>query len=207
MQLDTLRTYEYYAHPPGPLARKTLLWGPPKYPAARRIVLFSTFEECMPVKYRPQIPRYYPPGVKVVVLNLKLPKRGGEWSRLDVPPTPPELERVTVILAPSLDPPAYDPEAQMATVTSTPDDKPAQRAISDLVAVLARLGAPATLVGWENLDRNLVKRGILEPLEEAGVTLRRSDEVRKEIGEREWAILTREAPLPSPAWMTPQPMV
>lgn len=206
VQLDTLRTYEYYAHPPGPLSRKTLLWGTPQYPSARRLVLFSTLEQCKHVKYRPQVPRFYPPGVQEVVLNLRLPGRGGEWGRLDVPPSPPPLERVTVIFAPSLHEPACREGRDTASLDAS-EGEPAYLAIADLVAIIVRLGAPTTLVGWEKLDQRLVKRGVLASLEEAGVSLRRSDEVRSKVGRKEWSILTREAPLPSTAWMTPQSMV
>ncbi|TXT15234.1 uncharacterized protein COLE_01427 [Cutaneotrichosporon oleaginosum] len=205
--LDTLRTYEYYAHSPGPLARKTLLWGPPYCPPARRLVLFSTLEQCTHVKYRPQIPRYYPPGVKEVVLNLRLPGRGGEWGRLDVPPKGPELDPVTVVLTPSSHSHQCSSEKMLDGVplaSDSVDDKTAHRAFTDLAAVLDRLAAPTTLVGWEHLDQRLVKRDVLAPLEEQGVELRRADVVRKIIGEHEWGILTREAPLPSEAWTVPQ---
>lgn len=166
-------------------------------------MLFSTLEHCSHTKYRPQIPRYYPPGVREVVLNFKLPGRGEEWGRLDVPAAPPVLERVTVILTPSWDSPPYGPERlgtpEVAPMRDETDDVPVHRAIADLVAVLARLDAPATLVGWDLLDQRLVDCGVLAQLEEAGVILRRADDMRKEIGEREWDVLTREAPQLSPA--------
>ncbi|BEJ00193.1 hypothetical protein CcaverHIS631_0500500 [Cutaneotrichosporon cavernicola] len=202
LQLHTLRLYEYYAAALGPDARKTLIWGPPSYPSARRIVVFSTFEQCAHVKHRPQI-LYYPPSVREVVLNLKLPGVGRKWGRLDVPGAPPELEHVTVILTPSLQPnPASLSLGEDPPLDEDELDSPRTRAVEDLVAVIRRLGAPATVIGSEHLDRKLVERGLLVSLREVGVALRRVDEVRKEIGDREWDVLTCEAPLPSEKWIS-----
>lgn len=108
-KLDTLRMYEYYNAAPGSTeAGKTLFWGAsqrePSLPVARRLVVFSSLAQCPHGKFKPQLPRHYPPGVEELVIHLVLPcgRESGDWAPLDIPPQPPtSLSRVIVILAPS----------------------------------------------------------------------------------------------------------
>lgn len=67
-----------------------------------------------------------------------------------------------------------------------------QAAVADLAAVLNRLGAPATLVGGENLC-NFVADRALHALAEAGVMFKSESAMRAEIGKLEWAVCTQEA--------------